>query len=1013
MSVSLWIPSALQFGELASGEERQGATRQALAQAIKTHLFKDAAGKEASSSYERILMTFAHALSKGLIAPDSLPAAQTLWTALFPAELLAKGAAATEAIQIPEAVETAFCFCIHGLCAAVAQHQIKALTLAVEDPAEEDDNAEEETGENALSDVIEWRADYPEMVRLVVGLLRQLAWRWLQDDTAADTAKAEALHLVGTVLLDTLLGAFGDWFAVKTGATCTRNGRPHTPKYIVIQQPALAQRLESLLAALPFRFTVQPLKEPVAYRPDDRGPADDKETDYFRVDLIGYRRTNKFLQDFHAGAANPHHRAPDFLRYIAAVNLQQAVPWRINRGLLHWACCLIQIGGGKAWFEPDASPDPAGLSPETLTELREWVHGHFYQPARTSQRKTIERPGEFLDSPLASGVLKQLLEDEPDGQPVAFYLPWKADYRGRLYAETPWFTPQGGDLQRALLEFHRGRPLDTEGLRALQRHGANLVRRTRLLEDLNIEGRQVVTLEERERWVRDHEAQILASAASPLTESFWRKVASKPMQFLAFCLAYRQWTLNPALPVHLPVQIDGTCNGLQHIAALTGDVGLAHAVNVLPGADGLPGDIYSELATAAATAIGRLHLDEDRKIHHRGLEFADAWLAASPQGRAWLNRETAKKVVMTIPYGASRTAQVGHVLEAIAPKFEQAWQKEAPPLPELDALVDWKNQDQNKACRRFVATCTKGLFGELRQAAFASADPLVRSLAHAEWERQRTLAAYTALALVEHLHAVLAKDYPAVNVFSDWLKKTAKACSGLPLLWLSPLGFPVCQDKFKLKGTSVTARLGAKTVRIDVERLDDAVAPAKQRDALLPNLIHSLDATHLALTLLEAKAHGVTDLGSIHDCLLCHPNDAPVLGRVVRSAFARLYQPGRLDLPAPLIRWLDWMARLVELKAVPRRDKVLAALTWPGEQGERDLDHDARRGDRNADRAVNVLAALRRCDPTERFLIQLLLKYAVSQSLSSKGRGDQLMPSPPCSAALPLGDGTLSAYFFS
>ena len=157
----------------------------------------------------------------------------------------------------------------------------------------------------------------------------------------------------------------------------------------------------------------------------------------------------------------------------------------------------------------------------------------------------------------------------------------------------------------------------------------------------------------------------------------------------------------------------------------------------------------------------------------------------------------------------------------------------------------------------------------------------------------------------------------------------------------------------------------------------------------------------------------MTDFGSIHDCLLCHPNDAPVLGRVVRSAFAALYQPGRLELPAPLIRWWDWMARLVELKAVPRRHEVLAALTWPGEQGERDLDHDARRGDRNADRAVNVLAALRRCDPTERFLIQLLLKYAVSQSLSSKGRGDQLMPSPPCSAALPLGDGTLSAYFFS
>lgn len=1004
MSVSLWIPSALQFGELAPGEPRQGAVRQALAQAIKAHLFGEAAG-EAGSSYDRTLVAFANALSQGFSAPNSRPAAQTLWISMFPAEQLAMAAATTDANQVPDEVESAFCFCVHGLCAAVALHGVEALARTTDDLAEEDD---EEDSESDVPSAGDWRADYPQAVGLVADLLRPAAWRWLRDDCADVTAKAEALRLVATVLLDTLLGVIGDWFAVETGETRTRDGQPHTPKSIVVRQTALVQRLEGLLAALPFRFTVQPLRQPVAYRPNYRGPADDEEMDYFRVDLIGYRRTNDFLRRLHAGAANPHHRAPDFLRYVEAVNIQQAVPWRINRDLLHWARCLVVIGGGKFWSSEAESPALAGLSSETLAELREWVHGNFYRPVGTGPRKTIERPAEFLDSPLAYRVLDELCREEPDSPPVAFYLPWKADYRGRLYAETPWLTPQGGDLQRALLEFHRGRPLDAEGVRALRRHGANLVRRTRLLADLDIAERQVVTLDERERWVVEHEPDILASAAAPLATSFWREAAGKPMQFLAFCLAYRQWTLDPAIPAHLPVQIDGTCNGLQHIAALTGDAALAHAVNVLPRADGLPGDIYSELATAAAGAIGHLQPDKGSAAHRWGLEFADAWLAASPQGRTWLNRDTAKKVVMTIPYGASRGAQACRVFEMIAEAFERAWQEEPPPLRELDALVAWKEQTQ--ARRIFVAKCTKNLFKPLRQAAFASADTLEGLLARAEWERKRTLAAYAALVLVEHLHAVLDAGYPAVKAFSDWLRKTAEVCSGLPLLWLSPLGFPVCQDKFRLRGTSATARIGAMKVRLDVQRLDDAVDPGKQRDALLPNLIHGLDATHLALTLLDAQARGMTDLGSIHDCLLCHPNDAAELGRVVRDTFARLYQPGRLGLPDPLICWRDWMALLVELKAVPRRSEVLAALNYPGEQAERDLDHDARRGDPNAARALDVLAAIRRRDPPERFLVRLLLEYAVSQTPSGDA---QLMPSPPCTATLPLGDGALSDYFFS
>ncbi|MGH6892389.1 MAG: DNA-directed RNA polymerase, partial [Dongiaceae bacterium] len=385
--------------------------------------------------------------------------------------------------------------------------------------------------------------------------------------------------------------------------------------------------IEALLKELPFRFTVQPIKEPVAYRLGDPSPFDVKERDYFRIDLIGYRRTNPFLRGLHRGFQQLRDPASTFARYIDAINLQQAVPWRINRPLWQWTKRLYALANDPVQDEAAA----AGL--------HDWIRGKFYQPVTMDPRKAVERPIEFLVNPLALHALADLSPEA--GEPPTFYLPWKADYRGRIYAETPWLTPQGGDAQRAVLELKQGRTLDESGIQALRRHGGNLVKRERLLDDLKITDRLVVTLAERESWVTAHEAQIIASARAPLSESFWREAASKPMQFLAFCLAYRQWREDPETPIHLPAQIDGTCNGLQHIAALIGDQDLARSVNVLPREDTLPRDIYSELAKAAAESLGSLTAESDKQ-HGLGLMLADRWLAESPDRRDWINRDTAK-----------------------------------------------------------------------------------------------------------------------------------------------------------------------------------------------------------------------------------------------------------------------------------------------------------------------------------------------------------------------------------
>ncbi|MGB4334915.1 MAG: DNA-directed RNA polymerase [Chromatiaceae bacterium] len=1062
MSLTLWIPAAWQYGELPPAVGRHGALRQAVVQAIKRHLFAETAEESPlGASFGEVLLAFWAGLAEPL-SPRARDSVRALWAALFPPDALRPPATADKAptplassvnpdagqsasppptngqdgtrpdeIEIPPPVSDGFCWSVQGLCTALALGWLgeRPDALGIHDAEDEEAEADAETGSapgRPDAPPLATRVEYFAAVSAIAHWVRLAAWRQRQASEAAG-AGDEDIRLVAAILLDTLLRACGEAFAVVTGETVRLEGKAHTLKWVELRNPALVKGITALLAELPARFTVQPLRQPVAYRPGKPEPASDAQGDQFRVELIGYRRQNNFLRRLQAGLQAAEYRAPGFAAYLEAINGQQAVAWRVNGPLLGVVDQLRALAA-----DPEANPEVWGVRSDAVSSgpavanraaVRAWVLERIYTPPPAGERKTIQRPAEFLDSPLARQALAQLCP--ADAPPPPFYLAWKADYRGRIYAGTPWLTPQGGDLQRALLEFAQGRALDEAGVGALRRHGANLVRRERLLADLGIADRQVLTLEERERWVREHETEILASAVSPLTAPFWRQVAGKPMQFLAFCLAYCQWRLDPAAPVHLPVQIDGTCNGLQHIAALTGDAGLARAVNVLPRADGLPGDIYSELATAAAEGLGQLEERRD-PLHGPGLALADRWLAAAPARREWLCRDTAKKVVMTIPYGAGDEAQARYVLAAIATDFEREW--EAAPtearaawLTDLDGCVTWTggaaDSPQDQARRGFVIGCTRlpHLFPERRRQAFAAEDEQERAQARAHWERMRALAAYCALAIVRHLRAALSARYPLVDGFSRWLRRVAKACEGVPLVWLSPRGFPVCQDKFMLRGSSLNARLGSREVRVDIKRLTEEVARRDQGNALLPNLIHSLDATHLAMTLLSAARRGVTDVGTIHDCLLCHPNEAPVLGKVVRQTFVELYGLDAVNAPGtvskPLARWRDWMSLVAELRDCEDHALLLGALHEPGGMGESMLRADAAAQQRRA-AVLGLLEKLRALDPSHLFLARQLLEYRGEHEVGDpKGKP---LSDPPVGQGLVLPIGaTLSEYFFS
>ena len=209
------------------------------------------------------------------------------------------------------------------------------------------------------------------------------------------------------------------------------------------------------------------------------------------------------------------------------------------------------------------------------------------------------------------------------------YFPHNIDFRGRVYPIAPHFNHMSADLARSLLVFALGRPLGPKGLEWLKLHTVNL---TGIVKKASIP--------ERLSYAEEHLSDMLDSANHPLHGDRWWMKSEDPWQTLAACIELRN-ALNSDNPEdfisHLPIHQDGSCNGLQHYAALGRDSMGAKYVNVLPSER--PQDVYGEIA-----AIVEKKREKDAR--EKNLEIATML-------EGFVTRKVVKQTVMTTVYGVT------------------------------------------------------------------------------------------------------------------------------------------------------------------------------------------------------------------------------------------------------------------------------------------------------------------------------------------------------------------------
>ncbi|OAA38808.1 DNA-directed RNA polymerase [Metarhizium rileyi] len=565
--------------------------------------------------------------------------------------------------------------------------------------------------------------------------------------------------------------------------------------------------------------------EPKPWRQRDEGGFLDSKTALVRA------KSNGMEQKLYTEAAI---NAGDMTQVFKGLDVLGKTAWQINQNVLNVMMEAWNSGEEIANMPPlepkfDLPPEPDSSADPLLR--RSWMQA---VKAVENQRSGLHSQRCFMNLQLeiARAFRNQTM-----------YFPHNVDYRGRAYPMPTYLNHMGADHTRAILKFARGRELGERGLRWLKIHLANLY------------GLDKSNFDEREAFTNDNIANIIESATNPLNGSRWWLHAEDAWQCLAAC-----FELKAALELQdptkfvsqLPVHQDGTCNGLQHYAALGGDTWGAKQVNLEPG--DRPADVYSAVADLVKQGI-----DKDAEANN---EFALVL-------RGKITRKVVKQTVMTNVYGVTFSGAKKQVCKQIDALY-----------PELGKQCGIPNMILSTYIAKHIFNALATMFRGAHDIQY--------------WLGEiggRVCRALTPAQLEEIRDNYEKGGHKKKDELEDVIKQFRSS-----VVWTTPLRMPVVQPY--RKSTAREIRTCLQAVVYPMSDQTDPVNKRKQLQGFPPNFIHSLDASHMLLSALQCHEQGL-DFAAVHDSFWTHAADVDTMNGILREAFIQIHEEdvvGRLAI---------------------------------------------------------------------------------------------------------------------
>jgi DNA-directed RNA polymerase len=515
----------------------------------------------------------------------------------------------------------------------------------------------------------------------------------------------------------------------------------------------------------------------------------------------------------------------DLDEIFAGLDVLGRTPWKINRGVLKIMLEAWNSGAEIANFRAESPAVEYPPKPENMKDrdVKRKYHRAVLEVENRIGGYHSERCFHNLQLEIAKGYADE-----------TFYFPHNMDFRGRAYPLSSYLNQMGADHCRGLLMFADGKPLGPNGLRWLKIHLANVF------------GFDKASLQEREGFAMKNLSEVYDSASGPLNGNKWWLKAEDPWQTLATCIELKRALDSPdptAYVCHLPVHQDGSCNGLQHYAALGGDLIGAQQVNLEPG--DRPADVYTGVAEMVKKEI-----NDDAA--------AGVQIAKDLQGK--ITRKVVKQPVMTNVYGVTFVGAKAQVKKQLVNLI--------PGLPFTGEGFTYDNASN------YIA---KKIFKSL-SAMFTGAHE-IQSWFGLCGARIAVSLSPNQINKIEHELSTAPQSRKSTSSQKRPDFRTS-------IIWTTPLKLPVVQPYRKESGKQIRTVLQELTIQSpnNTHKVDKR----RQLQGFPPNFIHSLDATHMIMSALKCNEIGLT-FAAVHDSFWTHASDIDTMSRVLRDAFIRMH----------------------------------------------------------------------------------------------------------------------------
>ena len=219
-------------------------------------------------------------------------------------------------------------------------------------------------------------------------------------------------------------------------------------------------------------------------------------------------------------------------------------------------------------------------------------------------------------------------------------------------------------------------------------------------------------------------------------------------------------------------------------------------------------------------------IDKLKKDKTEGKPYADAWLNYG------VKRSTTKRSIMTICYGSTRFSCTDFVVEDLT-----------------------KRKDK----------------GELHPFENDMFKP----------------ASYLASVIWDSIGDNLTSARSGMKYLQDIAKIVSK--EQLPITWSTPVGFPIFQSYPEMKSKRVKAMLMGEVIKPRINAETDLTDKLRMKNAVAPNLVHSIDSACMIETVNIAKEAGIENFCNVHDSYATNACDIDKLNESIRKAFMNIF----------------------------------------------------------------------------------------------------------------------------